>query len=100
MYLKKGDNIIIITGKEKGKTGKISRIIRERNMVVVSGLNTVKRRTRPKKEGQKGQVVSVSMPLHASNVMLVTSRGVRTRIGIRRTKEERVRISKKDGAVV
>lgn len=100
MYLKKGDNIIIIAGKEKGKTGKIIRVLRSKNKVVVEGLNTAKHRERPKKEGQKGQTVSVAMPIHTSNIMLVTKSGKRTRICKRLEEGRSIRVSKKDEAII
>lgn len=74
MKVKKGDNVIIIAGKDKGKKGKVIKSIPRKNKVVVEGINISKQHKRPKKEGQKGQVVSVSMPLHVSNVQLANSK--------------------------
>ena len=85
MKLKKGDNIIVIAGKEKGKTGKIVRVLVSKNRVVIEGLNTVKKHQRPRKTNEKGSIISVAMPIHASNVMLVDPKSGRpTRIGKRR----------------
>ena len=99
MHFKKGDNVVVIAGKDKGKTGKIAKVLRDAHKVVIEGLNLTKRRERPRKEGQKGQTVSVAMPIHASNVMLVSPKsGARTRI--RRIEEKGVskRVSVKDGS--
>lgn len=71
MKIKKGDNVIVIAGKEKGKKGVIARVLRAENKVIVEGLNISKRHTRPAKAGEKGGIVEKAMPIHASNVKLV-----------------------------
>ena len=63
-----GDNITIITGKDKGKKGKISRVLVRENKVIVEGANMSKKHQRPKKSGEKGRMVDMAMPIHASNV--------------------------------
>lgn len=68
MHVKKGDNVIILAGKDKGKKGKVVRALPKENKVVVEGLNVTKRHQRPRKTGEKGSVVSMAMPIHASNV--------------------------------
>ena len=68
MHVKKGDNVIILTGDDKGKTGKVVKAFPAINKVVIDGINTVKKHQRPTKEGQKGQTVEIAMPMHASNV--------------------------------
>ena len=68
MKLKKGDNIIIITGKDKGKKGKIVRVLVKENKIIVEGLNMMKKHQRPRKSGEKGFMVNIAMPIHASNV--------------------------------
>jgi large subunit ribosomal protein L24 len=70
MHVKKGDKVIVIAGKEKGKSGTISRVIPATGKVVVEGLNIVKRHTRPKKAGEKGGIAEFASPLDASNVKL------------------------------
>jgi large subunit ribosomal protein L24 len=70
MHVKKGDKVIVIAGKEKGKTSTVSKVIKETNRVVLEGLNIAKRSTRPKKQGGKGGIVDMAMPIHASNVKL------------------------------
>lgn len=101
MKVKKGDNVIIISGKDKGKKGKILRVLPTQEKVVVEGANIVKRRQRPRKQGEKGQTVEVSVPLHASNVMLLDPKGgKRTRIGKKKIKDAWVRIAKKSGTEI
>lgn len=71
MKLKKGDNVIVITGKDKGKKGKIVTVLVSKNKVIVEGINMMKKHQRPKKSGEKGTKISIAMPLHASNVKKV-----------------------------
>ncbi len=68
MKLKKGDNVKIITGKDKGKSGKIVRALPKENKVIVEGLNIMKKHQRPRKSGEKGSMVNMAMPIHISNV--------------------------------
>jgi len=68
MKLKKGDNTIVITGKDKGKKGKIVHVFVKKNRVVVEGLNMMKKHQRPRKSGEKGTMKNIEMPIHASNV--------------------------------
>ena len=68
MKIKKGDNIKVITGKDKGKSGKIVRVLVKENKVIVEGLNMMKKHQRPRKSGEKGSMMNVAMPIHASNV--------------------------------
>ncbi len=70
MHVKKGDKVIVIAGKEKGKSGEISKVLKEENRVVIEGLNKMKKHTRPTKAGAKGGIVEISMSIHASNVKL------------------------------
>ena len=68
MKIKKGDNVKIITGKDKGKSGKVVRALVKENKVIVDGLNMMKKHQRPRKSGEKGSMVNIAMPIHASNV--------------------------------
>ena len=71
MKIKKGDNVKIITGKDKGKSGKVVRALVKENKVVVDGLNMMKKHQRPRKSGEKGTMVNVAMPINVSNVKKV-----------------------------
>ena len=68
MKIKKGDNVKLITGKDKGKSGKIVRVLVKENKVIVEGLNMMKKHQRPRKSGEKGSMINMAMPIHASNV--------------------------------
>jgi len=99
MKLKKGDKVIVIAGKAKGQTSTITRVLSDRNLVVLDGLNLVKRHRRPSAANRKGQIVDKPMPIHASNVMLVDPKsGKPTRIRIvRDLKGGRTRVAVKSG---
>ena len=71
MKIKKGDNVIILTGKDKGKKGKVVRALPKENKKVLEGLNILKRHQRPRKSGEKGTIISMAMPLNVSNVKKV-----------------------------
>ena len=68
MKIKKGDNVKVIAGKDKGKTGKILRAMPKENLVVVEGLNLRKKHQKPTSKDKKGQLIEVASPMHASNV--------------------------------
>ncbi|HNW71494.1 MAG TPA: 50S ribosomal protein L24 [Candidatus Paceibacterota bacterium] len=96
MKLRKGDNVIVTAGKDKGKKGKIVKALPSLNKVVVEGLNMTKRHQRPRKSNEKGQIVKMSMPIHVSNVMIVDPKtGSGSRIGKRKIGDKMARISKK-----
>ncbi len=101
MKLKKGDNVIIITGKDKGKKGKIVRVLAEKNKVVVEGANMMKKHQRPRKSGEKGQMLSIAMPINSSNVMIVDPKtGKPSRLGKKKIGDKMVRIARKSNQEV
>jgi large subunit ribosomal protein L24 len=71
MKIKKGDNVKVITGKDKGKSGKVVRVLVKENKVIVEGLNMMKKHQRAKKTNEKGSMINIAMPIHASNVKKV-----------------------------
>lgn len=96
MNFKKGDNIIVIAGKDKGKKGQITEVLRRDDKVIIDGINMRKRHQKPRKQGQSGQVVEFAAPIHASNVMMEDPKTKKpTRIGIKRVGKKRIRIAKK-----
>lgn len=98
MKLKKGDNVIVISGKDKGKKGKIASVLVEKNRVIIEGINMMKKHQRPRKSGEKGTKMSIAMPIHASNVMVVDSKtGERSRVGKKKVGDKMIRITKKSG---
>jgi len=99
MKLKKGDKVIVIAGKSKGQSGAIARVLTSDNMVLLDGINLVKRHRKPTAQNRKGQIVEKPMPIHASNVMLLDPKtGKPTRIRITRGKDgARQRVAVKSG---
>jgi large subunit ribosomal protein L24 len=96
MKLKKGDNVIIITGKDKGKKGTIVRVLVSENKVIVEGANMMKKHQRPRKSNEKGSMVDMAMPMNASNVMLADPKtGKPTRIGKKEVGGKMVRVARK-----
>ncbi|TSD01253.1 MAG: large subunit ribosomal protein L24 [Parcubacteria group bacterium Athens0714_25] len=96
MKIKKGDKVQIISGKDKGKKGVVLRAVPSLGKVVVEGLNIVKKHSRPKKEGEKGQRVEIPVPIQISNVMLVCPKcGKSTRVEYKLTDDSKLRICKK-----
>ena len=101
--LKKNDNVLVITGKDRGKKGRVIRVVPEKNRLIVEGVNLIKRHTRPNPaKNIKGGVVQREASLHASNVQLVCPEcGAQTRIGHKVLEDGRkVRICRKCGGVV
>lgn len=99
--LKKGDHVVVLTGKFKGKRGSISRMIPAKLKAVVDGVNTVKRHTKPS-QANAGGIVSKDMPIHLSNLAIEDPKdGKPTRIGYRFEKDgAKVRYAKRSGEVI
>jgi large subunit ribosomal protein L24 len=88
--LRKNDNVIVIAGRERGKTGKVLRVLTERDRVVLERLNLVKRHIKPRGVQQQGGIVEKEASLHASNVQLLCGRCNKpARIGQRRLEDGR-----------
>lgn len=101
MKIKKNDTVIVISGADKGKSGKVLHVLRGVNRVLIEGINMKKRHERSRRQGQKGQIIEKPGTIHASNVMLLDPKSnVRTRISISRESGKAVRIAKKSGAVI
>ena len=99
MKLKKGDNVIVVTGKDKGKKGKILQVLPAANRAVVEGINISKIHQKPRTRGAKGQIIDRPMPIHASNLMIVDPKtSTRTRVGIKSIAGKNVRVTKKSGS--
>lgn len=102
IHVKKGDNVIVITGKDKGKKGRVIYAYPKEGRVLVEGVNLVKRHTRPSQANPQGGIINKEAPIHSSNVMLLDPRtGEPTRIGYKELANgEKVRIAKKSGEVI
>ena len=98
MKIRRGDTVVVISGKEKGKRGEVERVLPKENRVVVGGVNVRTRHARPTQNNQQG-LYTFAAPIHVSNVMLVDpDSGEPTRVGYRFTDSgEKIRVSKKSG---
>lgn len=93
MRIKKGDTVKIITGKDKGKKGKVLQVFVKEKKLVVEGHNLLIKHTRPKREGEKGQRVQFSAPMAVSNVMLVCPKCTKpTRLAAKKEGNKKTRI--------
>jgi large subunit ribosomal protein L24 len=100
MKLRKGDTVVVISGKDKGTEGAIAQVLPADNKVIIAGVNTAKKHSKPTKADQQGGIIDRDMPVHASNVMLV-HKGKPTRIGYQINSDgTKVRIAKSSGEVI
>ena len=96
MKIKKGDKVLVISGKNRGKTGKVMNVFYGRSKAIVEGVNLQKKHVRPKKQGEKGQMVEVTVPIDISNIKLICDKcNKATRVGYKVEGKEKFRICKK-----
>ena len=95
--LKKDDTVQLIAGKDKGKSGKIVKVIREKDRVIVEGANLVKKAMKRKSQQDRGGIVEIEASIHISNVMIVCKKCGTTRIGFKMENDAKVRVCKKCG---
>ncbi len=101
MNLVKGDTVIVIAGRDKGKTGVIQKVIPEQNRVVVENVNLRKKHRKPTQANPEGGIVEIYAPIDASNVMLLDPKTKKpTRIGHKVVKGKKVRYAKKSGTTL
>jgi len=98
--IKKGDRVVILTGKDKGRQGAVLKVFPTEERVLVEGLNMVQRHTRPSQGDPQGGIKHKEAPLHLSNVAIVDSNGKPTRVGFRVDGDKKVRIAKTTGEVI
>jgi large subunit ribosomal protein L24 len=96
MKIKKGDTVLIISGKEKGKKGKVLEAFPHQKKITVEGINLVKKHRRAKSEREKGQMIEMAKPINVSNVKLICSKcNQPTRVGYKLAEKNKYRICKK-----
>jgi large subunit ribosomal protein L24 len=96
MKIRKEDQVLIMSGKDRGKKGKVLEVFPQEGRIMVEGVNLRKKHQRPKKSGEKGQIVILPGPISVSNVKLICSRcGKPTRVGFKVLNKNKVRICKK-----
>lgn len=101
MKIKKDDNVIVLTGKDKGKKGKVLHVFREQGKVLVDGVAVKKKHQKATRRGGKGTIIEKASPIHVSNVALMDPKsGAATRVGTKMVGDKKVRISKKTGVEI
>ncbi len=101
MHVKKGDKVMVISGKDKGKTGVILASFPKKDRVLVEGVNIVKKHTKPSQVNPQGGIISQEAPIHVSNVMPIDPKtGVPTRVGYQVVDGKKVRVAKKSGEIL
>lgn len=105
MKIKTGDKVRILSGKDRGKEGKVIQILKSKKnsqfYAVVEGINILKKHVRPRKQGEKGQIIELPAPLHISNVMLIDPKsGNVTRVGYKMEGKEKKRVAKVSGEII
>ncbi len=102
LHIKKGDNVMVIAGNDRGKQGRVLSVDVEKQRAIVEGVNLVKKHTRPNADNPKGGIIEQEAAVHVSNLKVIDAKGNTTRVG--RKKDEKtgksVRYSKKSGEVI
>lgn len=101
MHVKKGDKVMVISGKDKGKTGVILEAYPKQSRVLVEGVNVIKKHSKPSQVNPQGGIISQEAPIHVSNVMPIDPKsGNPTRVGYTTVDGKKVRVAKKSGQVL
>ena len=98
--IKKGDRVVVLTGKDRGRQGAVLKVFPQEQRVLVEGLNMVQRHTRPTQFDPQGGIKNKEAPIHVSNVAIVDSKGKATRVGFRVEGDKKVRFAKTTGEVI
>jgi large subunit ribosomal protein L24 len=98
--IRKGDRVVVLAGKDKGRQGAVLKVLPKEDRVVVEGLNMVQRHTRPSQGDPQGGIKTKEAAIHVSNVAIVDSKGKPTRVGFRMDGDKKVRFAKTTGEVI
>tara|TARA_B100000886_G_C20367958_1_gene468216 strand:- start:487 stop:798 length:312 start_codon:yes stop_codon:yes gene_type:complete len=98
--IKKGDQVLVIAGENKGSKGEVLKVLYNSNKAIVAGVNTVKRHTKPNSENPKGGIIEKQLPIDVSNLSLMTKDGERTRVTFDKQDGKKVRLSKKSKEII
>ena len=98
--IKKGDTVVLLAGKDKGRQGQVLKVFPKDEKVLVDGLNMAQRHTKPSQADPQGGIKPKAMPVHVSNVAIVDSAGKPTRVGFRVEGDKKVRFAKTTGEVI
>ena len=98
MRIKKGDNVQVLSGNDKGKTGEVLEVIPKMQRVIVKGINVRKKHVKPRKQGEEGGIIPVECSIHSSKVNVVCPKCKKaTRVGVIKEGKEKIRVCKKCG---
>ena len=98
IHIRKGDTVIVLAGRDKGKTGKVQKVLVEDNKAIVEGINIVSKSQKPSAQNPQGGIVKQEAPIHISNISLVDPKsGKATRVSVKREGKNVIRIAKKSG---
>lgn len=101
LHIKRGDQVIVNAGSDKGATGKVLMVDRRKNRAIVEGINMVSRHTKPDTENPEGGIIKQEAGVHVSNLQLIDPKsGAATRVGYRMDGNKKVRYAKKSGEVI
>ena len=101
MKIKKGDNVKVLSGNDKGKTGEVIQTIPKKEKIIVKGVNIRKKHVKPRKQGEEGGIISIEGAIHSAKANVICSKcGKATRIGYEIKDDKKVRICKKCGAKI
>jgi large subunit ribosomal protein L24 len=99
--IKRNDQVVVIAGKDKGKKGRVLRVIVDKNRILVEGVGMIKKHMKPNPQrNQAGGILEQEAPIHISNVALLDSEGKKTRVGFRVEGETKTRIARSNGGVI
>ncbi len=102
LHIKKGDNVMVIAGNDKGRSGKVLAIIAEKNRAIVEGVNMISKHTKPNADYPNGGIIKKEAAIHLSNLKVMDASGTPTRVGRKMDENtgKTVRYSKKSGEVI
>ena len=102
LHIRKNDTVIVLTGEDKNKTGKVLKVLVDKNRAIVEGLNIVSKSTKPSALNPQGGIVKKEASIHISNLSLIDPKsGKPTRVGIQKNEDgTKVRVSKRSGEVI
>ncbi len=100
MKIKTGDTVVVISGDDKGKTGKVLKVLPKTHQVVVEGINVNKKHVKPNQANPDGKIVDKTLPIDISNVAYADKDGKATRIGYKMSGDKKVRFAKKGGEII
>ena len=101
LHIRKGDTVVVLSGEEKGKQGKVLKVLVDKDRAIVEGLNLVSKSTKPSAKHPQGGIIKQEAAIHVSNLSLIDPKsGKPTRVSIKREGKNVIRVAKKSGEVI